>query len=154
MNYDITFDGEPADEDVKVLGDGLQEQMRALFGEPRIEKAAFFVRDGIGDIVGGVYGNYGSFGWLYIDTLWVAERLRGRGYGTRLMHLIEQHASKAGCTDAYLNTFSFQAPDFYQKLGYTTFAQLENFPPGHSRLFMRKKLVHDKTDSWPWQSPL
>ena len=44
-------------------------------------------------------------------------------------------------------TFSFQAPDFYQKLGYTTFAQLENFPPGRSRLFMRKKLVHDKTDS-------
>ena len=141
MKYEITFDGEPLDEDVKVLADGLFDHGRPMFGEPKIRKAACFVRDGIGDIVGGVYGNYGSFGWLYIDTLWVAERRRGRGYGTRLMHLIEEHGIKAGCTDAYLNTFSFQAPDFYQKLGYTTFAQLENFPPGHSRMFLRKKLV-------------
>lgn len=143
-DYKIIFDDKPSDEDIKILGDGLFDHGRKLFGEPKIKKAAFFIRDERGEILGGVYGNFGSFGWLYIDTLWVAERLRGQGYGARLMRLIEDHAARAGCTDAYLNTFSFQAPDFYQKLGYTVFAQLENFPIGHCRMFMRKKLVREE----------
>ena len=143
MIYEITFDHKPLDEDVKVLEDGLLEHGRKFFGDIESGKAAFFLRDGKGGIVGGVYGRYGCFGWLDIDTVWVAEHLRGQGYGTRLMDLIEEHGIKTGCTGAYLNTFSFQAPDFYQKRGYTIFAQLENFPTGHSRLFMRKKLpVH------------
>ena len=141
MTYEISFEEKPSEADVQVLENGLREHGLEFFGETSVGKAAFFLRDDKGRIVGGVYGNYGCFGWLYIDTLWVDERLRGKGYGARLMNLIEELGIKAGCTDAYLNTFSFQAPAFYQKLGYTIFAQLENFPAGHSRMFLRKKLV-------------
>lgn len=99
-----------------------------------------FIRDEAGTIVGGVAGNYGSFGWLYVDALWVSEELRASGYGTKLMEMIEAEAARHGCTNVYLNTFSFEAPAFYEKLGYTVFAELKDFPPGHSRLFLRKAL--------------
>jgi len=98
------------------------------------------MRDEDGTIVGGVHGNYGSFGWLYVDALWVSEELRGQGHGTRLIAMIEAEAARHGCTNVYLNTFTFEAPAFYEKLGYTIFAELEDFPPGHSRLFLRKTL--------------
>ena len=152
MPYEITFEEKPLDEDVRVLEQGLFDHGRPLFGEPQIGKAAFFIRDEKREIVGGIYGNYGAFGWLYVDTLWVAENLRGRGFGAHLMALIEDHCVKAGCTDAFLNTFSFQAPEFYKKLGYTVFGQLENFPAGHSRLFLRKKLVASEM-SWSGSKP-
>ena len=141
MNYEITLEEMPSDDDLGVLRNGLAEYGQSMFGTTSVVDVTFFVRDGEGAIVGGVHGNYGSFGWMYVDTLWVSERLRGNDYGTRLMNLIEDAAIRNGCTQSYLNTFSFQAPEFYKKLGYTVFAELEDFPAGHSRIFMRKRLA-------------
>ncbi|MEJ7849231.1 MAG: GNAT family N-acetyltransferase [Pyrinomonadaceae bacterium] len=140
MNYEITLEENPSDDELNILRNGLAEYAFGLFGETSVADVTFFLRDESGVIVGGVHGNYGSFGWMYVDTLWVSERLRGKDYGTRLINLIEDAALKKGCTQAYLNTFSFQAPEFYKKLGYTVFAELEDFPAGHSRVFMRKRL--------------
>jgi len=70
----------------------------------------------------------------------VSDRVRGSSYGTRLMEHIEREAIARGCTDAYLDTFSFQAPEFYKRLGYEVFGELEDFPVGHSRIFLRKRL--------------
>lgn len=83
-----------------------------IFGSHSFNDAAFFLRDETGTIVGGVKGNYNSFGWLYIDSLWVGENLRGIGYGSQLMDLIEREALRHGCTKAYLNTMSYQARNF------------------------------------------
>jgi len=141
MNYEITLEEKPSAEELDVLRSGLGEYGRAIVGQTSFTDVTFLVRDGEGVIVGGVHGNYGSFGWMYVDTLWVSERLRGNDYGTRLMNLIEDAAIRNGCTQSYLNTFSFQAPEFYKKLGYTVFAELEDFPVGHSRVFMRKRLI-------------
>ena len=141
MNYEITLEEMPSDDDLGVLRNGLAEYGQSMFGTTSVVDVTFFVRDESGQIVGGVHGNYGSFGWMYVDTLWVSERLRGNDYGTRLMNLIEDAAIRNGCTQSYLNTFSFQAPEFYKKLGYTVFAELEDFPAGHSRIFMRKRLA-------------
>jgi len=140
MNYEITLEEKPSAEELDVLRSGLGEYGRAIVGQTSFTDVTFLVRDGEGVIVGGVHGNYGSFGWVYVDTLWVSERLRGNDYGTRLMNMIEDAAIRNGCTQSYLNTFSFQAPEFYKKLGYTVFAELEDFPVGHSRVFMRKRL--------------
>ena len=140
MDYEITLEEKPSNEELNILRNGLAEYARSMFGETSVADVTFFVRDENGRIAGGVHGNYGSFGWMYVDTLWVSERLRGNDYGRRLMNLIEDAALKNGCTQAYLNTFSFQAPEFYKKLGYTVFAELEDFPVGHSRVFLRKKL--------------
>ena len=56
------------------------------------------------------------------------------------MAAIEGEGARHGSTNVYLNTFSFEAPEFYKKLGYTVFAELEDFPPGHKRMFLRKQL--------------
>lgn len=147
MKYEITFEENPADEEIQILGEGIEQYTESKFGSRGNKPLTFFLRDDVGSIVGGVHGNYGEWGWLYISTLWVSERVRGSGYGTLLMQHIEGAAIKDGCTNAYLDTFSFQAPEFYQKLGYTIFAELEDFPAGHSRCFLRKRLIQTDKQS-------
>ncbi|MGB7097037.1 MAG: GNAT family N-acetyltransferase, partial [Anaerolineales bacterium] len=78
--------------------------------------------------------------WFYLDLMWIKDDLRGRGYGQRLLTLAEDEARQRGAKNAYLDTFSFQAPDFYKKYGYKVFGELQDFPPGHHRYFMTKKL--------------
>ena len=78
--------------------------------------------------------------WLYIDLLWVREDLRGHGHGRQLMIRMEDAARQHGAKNVYLDTFSFQAPDFYKKLGYQVFGELQDFPPGQQRYFFRKQL--------------
>jgi N-acetylglutamate synthase-like GNAT family acetyltransferase len=140
-NYEITFHETPSDEDLKVLSDGLEAHTRELFPDKARTYIALFLRDENGSIVGGVDGNYGTFEWLYVNALWVQDDLRCRGYGAELMDRIETEAKKHGCRNAFLNTMSFQAPGFYKKIGYKVFAELEDFPGEHSRIFLRKKLL-------------
>jgi hypothetical protein len=56
------------------------------------------------------------------------------------MEVVEEKARELGAKNAYLDTFSFQAPGFYEKLGYQTFGELPAFPPGHERFYMKKEL--------------
>jgi len=78
--------------------------------------------------------------WLYIDLLWVKDELRGLGYGHRILTLVEQEARQLGAKNAYMDTFSFQALDFYKQHGYQLFGELNDFPPGHQRYFLKKQL--------------
>lgn len=97
------------------------------------------IKNNAGETVGGVVGN--TFGgWLYISLLWVEKSLRNKGYGSKLMNKIESEACKMGCTDVHLDTYSFEARPFYERLGYMVFAELDDYPPGHSKFFMKKKL--------------
>jgi GNAT superfamily N-acetyltransferase len=139
----ISFEIPPAKEDLAVLRVGLKAHGEAVVGDSWIKDLAYFLRDEAGAVRGGVFGNCGSFGWLYVDTLWVDEALRGRGHGAELMAAIEDEARRRLCRHAYLSTFAFQAPGFYEKLGYYEFGRLDDFPPGHSRLFLRKDLTAD-----------
>jgi GNAT superfamily N-acetyltransferase len=91
------------------------------------------------EVVGGLVGET-HWGWLFVHLLFVKEELRGRGYGHRLMVLAEEEARQRGAKNAYLDTFSFQAPDFYKKHGYEVFGVLEGFPVGHQRYYFKKRL--------------
>lgn len=137
----ITLETAPSKEDLAVLRQGLKDHGEAAVGESWIVDLAYFLRDPDGTVRGGVFGNCGSFGWLYVDTLWVDETLRGQGYGAALMSAIETEAIRRSCSHAYLSTFAFQAPGFYKHLGYTEFGRLDDFPPTHSRLFLKKDLT-------------
>jgi ribosomal protein S18 acetylase RimI-like enzyme len=139
MTIRIVCEHNPTLDDVRILESGIANHGRGKLGDWGHDSLAFFLRDDDGEIVGGIYGNSG-FGWLYISDLWVAEHLRGTGYGRELMRRAESEAVERGCQYVFLNTFSFQAPDFYKKLGYKVFAELEDFPEGHSRYFLRKRL--------------
>ena len=140
MTVEITFEENPTDKALQVLADGIDQYTQSKIGNSSNTPLTFFLRDEDGLIVGGVHGNYSQFGWLYISTLWVSSRVRGGGYGTRLMQLIEGEAIKHGCLNAYLDTFSFQALDFYRKYGYEIFGELQDFPVGHQRYYLVKQL--------------
>ncbi|GGA36079.1 GNAT family N-acetyltransferase [Pelagibacterium lentulum] len=92
-----------------------------------------------GKVDGGLTGRIG-FGRLFVELLFVPERLRGQGVGRQLMERAEAVAREYGCNGVWLDTFSFQAPDFYATLGYTIFGELADYPPGHRRYFLHKSL--------------
>lgn len=82
-----------------------------------VKDIGLFVEDEEGNRVAGLSGDiHGN--WLKVEYLWVSEKLRGQHIGTELMRKVERIALNRGCKYAFLNTFSFQAPDFYVKLGY------------------------------------
>lgn len=100
----------------------------------------FALRGEAGDVLGGVLAWYWG-GWLQISYLWVAEVVSGEGHGTRLMQAAEDYARSRGAIGATVETHSFQARPFYERLGYEVFAMLEDYPLGHEKYFLRKALV-------------
>lgn len=98
-----------------------------------------FARDGNGKVQGGVRGQT-YWGWCLIDVLAVAEPYRGQGIGSRLLAKAEEIARSRGCVGIRLDTTSFQAPDFYKRHGYVEFGRIDDYPPGHARLWFMKKL--------------
>jgi GNAT superfamily N-acetyltransferase len=80
-------------------------------------------------------------GWAYIDLLYVSKERRGQGLGRLLMKRAEDEARKRGCHSAFLWTQEFEAPGFYEKLGYKRFVTFENFIPGHQRIGFMKQLA-------------
>lgn len=139
MTYQITCEEDAEPEDIQILSDGINNYSAEKVTGGARRDLTFFLRDAEGSIVGGVHGNSG-WGWLYISDLWVSETIRGGGYGTALMREAEREAANRGCRGIYLDTFSFQAVGFYLKLGYEIFGELEDFPPGYKRVFLRKIL--------------
>jgi GNAT superfamily N-acetyltransferase len=107
---------------------------------PGFQPLAVFLRDESGTLVGGVWGQV-NWNWVHIGLVWVAETLRGTGYGRQLIAAMEHAAKERGCTAAHLDTFSFQARPFYESLGYEVFGTLDDYPQGHQRFFMKKTLT-------------
>jgi len=98
-----------------------------------------FLRDGGDEVVGGLL----AFIWggvMYVRILWISQALRGHGHGRRLLDAAERRAVERGCRHVFLDTFSFQAPGFYEKLGYRTYAKADDWPVGHAHHFLRKDL--------------
>ena len=104
-------------------------------------RSLVFVIDSVdGQVAGGLWGRT-AYGWLFVELLFVPEVLRDKGIGAELMSRAEREAMSRGCHSAWLDTFQFQARGFYERLGYISFAQLSDYPPGFSRYFMKKALV-------------
>lgn len=99
------------------------------------------IKDDCENIVGGIVASRENER-MTIDYLWVDESVRGNGYGTRLIKQIEEIAANSECTVVWLNTFGFQAPDFYLKMGYELFGTLENCINGYSQYFFKKTLKY------------
>lgn len=92
-----------------------------------------------GRTLGGATG-YTNWGWLYLDCFWLPETLRGGGLGTAMIRAAEVGALARGCHHARLYSYSFQAPGFYERLGYVRFGVLDDYPPGHAQIWMQKAL--------------
>lgn len=98
------------------------------------------ITDENGKIIAGCVARMYCWNVAYIDTLWVDKKYRGRNFGTRLLEEIELTAKSKGCYLIHLDTFDFQAKDFYEKHGYRVFGILENCPKEHCRYYLVKKL--------------
>ncbi|OEV05318.1 GNAT family N-acetyltransferase [Streptomyces oceani] len=90
-------------------------------------------------LVGGLVG-YAWGSWLHIDLLWVDAPHRGGGLGSRLVNGAEQRASELGCGHSRVETWDFQAPNFYRKLGYAVVGVIEDYPPGLTDHLLVKSL--------------
>ncbi len=99
---------------------------------------AITIRDAAGDIVGGLWGRTG-YSFLFVELL-AAGPAAGTGIGRRLMHAAEAEARRRGLTGIWLDTWTFQAPGFYRKLGFAEVGRIPNYPPGHDRIFFMKRL--------------
>lgn len=137
--YKIVYVEHPEQTAWGIIGQGINEYNQQQAGEDHAQRLCFVLQGPDQEIEGGVIGVI-YWDWLYVDLMWLKEEFRGRGYGHRLLTLLEDEARQRGARQAYLDTFSFQAPDFYVKHGYRVFGELPNFPPGHQRFFLTKKL--------------
>jgi GNAT superfamily N-acetyltransferase len=134
----IRVEGQPLRSDVSRVFDAVDSFNVAATGDASDKTiVAFLRRDG--HVQGGVIGDCWG-GWLHIRALWVAEPLRRQGHGSRLLEAVEEAAREAGCSHSHLETFSFQAPEFYQRRGYEVFGCLPGYPPTHTQYFLRKDL--------------
>ena len=100
----------------------------------------FVLRGARGDVLGGLLGQVWG-GWLQVSHLWVGEGARGAGHGAALMREAEAYARARGAVGATVETHSFQARPFYERLGYEVFGTLDGYPPGHAKFFLRKNLA-------------
>ena len=102
----------------------------------------FFLKNDRGETMGGLLGSVWG-GWLHITFLWIDEAVRGQRWATKLMDEAEAYAVERHCHSATLDTHSFQARPFYEKRGYEVFGTLDDYPKGHKKFFLRKKLTMD-----------
>lgn len=84
-----------------------------------------------------------SYDTMYIERLWVDESVRSSGIGHKLMQQAERIAKHSGCRMIHLFTYDFQAPGFYERLGFEQWGVLEGFPNGHCQLHYRKLMQPD-----------
>ena len=142
MQYAISYEKNPSQEDVQILNDGIMENAKEKKGMKQIEFFAFFIRDEEGRIVGGCGGD-NVFGCFFVAQLWVAEPLRNKGYGTKLMRAAEKTAIENGCHFMAVNTMDWEALDFYKKLGFYVEFERRGFDKNSIFYFLRKNLGAD-----------
>jgi ribosomal protein S18 acetylase RimI-like enzyme len=103
------------------------------------EPINLIIRNDAGRIVGGLLA-VRYWDCMHIDILWVDDEFRGIGYGCRLLLHIEEIAVRKRCRFIELDTFSFQAPEFYKKYGYQVIGTVEDIHGGHNRYYFIKRV--------------
>jgi len=138
--YSIAIESELADQDRRVLLESLVAFGDRFVPPRRYASLATVLRDADGTLRGGLLGST-LWDWLQVDVLWVDDSLQRRGHGSQLLLLAESHARSIGCHSARLDTFDFEARAFYEHHGYRVYAELDNFPAGHTQFHLRKSLA-------------
>ena len=138
--HTVALDEETKPADIQAILQGLEAFNTAQLGGEQQKYLVATVRDAAGAVRGGVFGAT-YMGWLHVQAIWLDDSLRGSGHGTTLMQLAEKEALRRGCQKAFVETLSFQALPFYEKLGYTVFSTLPGMPAGGARYALTKVLA-------------
>ena len=138
MHFRITDDGEARD--IHEIHEMLKAYNRSHREASKSVPIGVFLEDENGKKSAGLTGE--TFGnWLCIQYLFVCESLRGQGIGSKLLEAAESEARRRGCKYAFVDTFSFQAPEFYKKHGYQQVFTLEEYPYTGKRHYYTKELL-------------
>ncbi len=137
MNFEITDQINKADEE-NILKQLIQYNIERIEDKNPME-LGIYLRDADGKNLAGLIGNtHGN--WLTVKYLWVSEELRRQNIGSEILKAAEKTARERGCKYSFLDTFSFQAPLFYQKHGYKEAFTLEEYPLTGKRFYFTKNL--------------
>ncbi|TYS17638.1 GNAT family N-acetyltransferase [Rossellomorea vietnamensis] len=119
----------------------IEHNMSSISDEVKtpLENVSFIIRNEQGEIVGGITGTL-FWGHCHIDFLWVGQNCRGKRLGKELLLKMENLAKEKGCCLVILDTFSFQAPEFYKSQGYKVFGTVDDFPKGERQFYLEKRL--------------
>jgi GNAT superfamily N-acetyltransferase len=135
----LTVTDAPTEAEFGAVHDGLMSYNEAQYGAANGRPLVVVVRDGSGAIVAGING-VTHWGWLYVQRLWVDESQRGQGIAGKMLAAAEDEARARACHGAWIDTFNPTALRTYQRAGYTPFGELPDFPRGHTRTFLSKRL--------------
>ena len=127
------------EEDENIIFKELLEYNLARIEDKNPRDLGIYLQDEKGQKIAGLIGNtHGN--WLSIKFLWVSEEMRGQNIGSDILSQAEKTAKERGCKYSFLDTFSFQAPEFYRKHGYKEVFVLENYPVTGKRHYFTKTL--------------
>ncbi|MFN7101439.1 MAG: GNAT family N-acetyltransferase [Pseudorhizobium sp.] len=138
MSFDLTMTDRFTPGEEQAILDRLQAYNIANFGPSDRRDLAIILRDDAGEPEGGLIGRTGR-GWLYVQMLFVPDRLRHQGLAGRMLAMAEQEAKARGCCGAYLDTMNPQALVFYQKHAYEMIGQLPGLTGDHAITWLKKR---------------
>lgn len=138
VSVEQTIDASPTVDEVSFLDAELDRFNSQQTGRDDFRPLHLVVRDSDGTVVAGLKSITG-WDWLYIQVLWVREDQRRNGHGSQLIHAAEAEARQRGCLGSCLSSYSFQAPEFYERHGYRRFGQIDDYPAGQSMFFFSKR---------------
>ena len=129
----------PTENEIEFVRNALGKFNTDIVGEDGHTPISIVEYDNNGNIIGGILGGT-YWGWMYVDILWVHTDHRGKGIGSKLLAEAEAEAVHRGCHHVHLDTMSWQAPEFYEKHGYTLIGSLPDIPNGHQKHLLMKAL--------------
>jgi GNAT superfamily N-acetyltransferase len=140
MSLTYTVEPDPSSADASWVIDRLVAFNESRAGSRNVQNFGIFARDQDGDLLAGLLCTH-HWNYLFVSAVFVDESQRAKGVGRELLSAVEKLALQHRCDAIYLDTFDFQAPGFYGKLGFRIFGDLKDYPPGHIRYFMVKDVT-------------
>ena len=131
---------DPSAEEIDLIFNGLVEFNESQVGDARFKEFGIFASGQSEATIAGLL-SHTLWNGFFISALWVAEAVRRKGIGRQLLAGAEELAMQNGCDHIHLDTFDFQAREFYEKNGFHLFGTIEDYPIGHKRYYLIKKLT-------------
>lgn len=131
-----------SDDEMKKVWEGIIEYNKTtgpLLQYPPYERLSIIIKNESNNIVAGILSKI-YLKSNFIEVFWIDESIRRMGFGSKLLSEIERISKDKGCSFIHLDTFSFQALGFYQKMGYSVFATLDDYPDDIKRYYLKKFL--------------
>jgi GNAT superfamily N-acetyltransferase len=137
---EIAVEAHPTQDDFTTLFGLLDRETAIHIGPCDIQPVAILIRARDGGVLGGLWGRV-VYGWLVVEMVFVPSCLRGAGTGRRLMGMAEAEARRRQCVGIQITRLDFQAPYFYELLGFSQFGMQQDVPPGHRCHYLQKRLA-------------